>query len=130
MLSASSGCGGSPELVPSREQRELPTVSYTLIQDLCFKGDSRFDRGYAKKANARARREFVALERSLRAHPDAHVRVQFTPADSPDTEIRELSVRELVEIHVDGARNVGLPNEMACYRAGRARLERALDAAG
>ncbi len=129
-LWASSGCGASSESVSPREQRELPTVSYSLVQDLCFKGDSRFDRGYAKQANARAKREFVALERSLRVHPDARVRVRFTPADSPDTEIRELSVRELVEIHVDGARNVGLPNEMACYRAGRARLERALDAAG
>jgi len=130
MLSASSGCGGAPELVTSREQRELPTVSYTLVQDLCFKGDSRFDRGHAEKANTRARREFVALERSLRAHPDARVRVQFTPADSPDSEIRELSIRELAQIHVDGAKSVGLPDEAACYRAGRARLERALDAAG
>ncbi|MEJ7798589.1 MAG: hypothetical protein WKF42_08825 [Solirubrobacteraceae bacterium] len=116
--------------VSAREQRELPTTSYALVQDLCFDGDSRFDRKYAHEANPRARRQFAVLEQSLRIHPNAVVRVRFTPADSPRMQTRELTVLELAETHLEGARLGGLPDTAACYRSGRARLERLLEAHG
>jgi hypothetical protein len=123
-----SACDGDSERVTPQEQRELPTSAYGLVQDLCFRGDSAVDRKYGREeANPRARRQFAALERSLRAHPDAIVRVEFTPADSPEPELRDMSVRELAETHLDGAKEEGLPGEARCFRRGRSRLARLLD---
>lgn len=114
----------------SRARRDLPTGAYTLVQDLCSIGDSRFDRSYFRGARRRARREFAALERGLRSRPNAVVAVRFVPADSPGTETREITVRELAETHLQGAEPTGLAEEEACYRSGRARLQRALDQTG
>lgn len=111
-------------------QRALPTMASFLVHDLCFKGDSRFDRKYADEAGRRARRQFAALERSLRADPNMLVSVRFATADAPGFETREMTVRELAETHVGGADASGLPSEAACYRSGRARLERVLDETG
>ena len=130
LVSILVGCGASAERVSDREQRELPTFAYFLIQDLCFQGDSGSDTSFARKANARARREFVALERSLKAHPDARVLVKFKPADSPGLETEELSVRQLAKTHLDGAEDGGLPWEKRCYEAALARLRAALEEAG
>ena len=116
--------------VSASAQRALPTMAPFLVQDLCFKGDSRFDRAHADEAGRRARRQFAALERSLRAGPDMLVTVQFAPADAPGLETREMTVRELAETQVGGADPSGLPSEAACYRSGRARLERLLDETG
>jgi hypothetical protein len=128
LLTVLVGCGGDPQRVSAREQSELPTSAYGLVQDLCFRGDSRIDRRYGiREANPRGRRQFAALERGMRKHPDAVVRVEFAPADSPEVETRELTVRELAENHLEGAKEGELPNEAGCYRRGRARLERLLN---
>jgi hypothetical protein len=116
--------------VSAREQRALPTMAYSLVQDLCFRNDSGFDRAYAEQAHRRARREFVALERGLRTHQHALVSVRFVLSDAPGTSTRKMTIRELAETHVEGARLDGPPLDGACYRLGRARLERALDRAG
>jgi hypothetical protein len=79
-----------------------------------------------RRPYARGRRQFAALERSLREHPDARVRVRYTPADSPRAEVREQSVRELAETHVEGAEDPPLSAERPCYDRWRERLERAL----
>lgn len=121
--------GSSTERVPAAEQRDLPAVAYSLIQDLCFRGDSAVDREYAREANARARREFAALERSLREHPDAMVRVQYTPADSPGVEHGDQTVRELAQTHLEGAESPGVPDRARCFERGRARLKTALNEA-
>jgi hypothetical protein len=116
--------------VSASAQRALPTLAPFLVQDLCFKGDSRFDRAHADEASRRARRQFAALERSVRADPNMVVSVQFALADAPGVETREMTVRELAETHLGGADPSGLPSEAACYRIGRARLKRLLDEAG
>lgn len=127
-LALAAGCGDEPRRVTPGEQSRLPTHAYGLIQDLCFRGDSRYDRQYAlKDANPRARRQFAVILRSLRMHPDAFVRVEFVRADSPGAEIRHLTVRELAETHVKGAEDGALPSEADCYRRGQARLQRVLD---
>jgi hypothetical protein len=96
--------------VSAREQRGLPTMAYLLVQDLCLQGDSRRDRAYATAARRRASTQFRAIERSLRAHPDAVVDVRFDPA----------------ETHLEGAQLGGGPADAPCYRRGRARLQRML----
>lgn len=113
--------------VSAGEQRELPAMAYSLIQDLCFKGDSRFDRTHAQDAHARARRQFAAIARGLRAHPHAVVSVRFVLARSPGTQTREMTIRELAETHLEGAELDGPPQDTACYRSGRAKLQRLLD---
>ncbi len=115
--------------VNASAQRALPTMAPFLVHDLCFKGDSRFDRKHADEASRRARRQFAALERSLRADPNMLVSVQFALADAPRLEAREMTIRELAETHLGGADPSGLPSEAACYRSGRASLERLLDEA-
>ena len=102
-------------------------MAYSLIEDLCFKGDSRFDRRYARDAHARARRQFAAIARGLRAHPDAVVSVRFVLAEAPGTQTREMTIRELAETHLEGAELDGPPQDTACYRSGRAKLQRLLD---
>jgi hypothetical protein len=116
--------------VSAREQRELPTMAYSLVQDLCADGDSRADRTYADMANRRARRQFDAIARGLRVHPDALVTVRFVPADAPGTVDRDMTIRDLAETHLDGAELDGPPRDADCYRDGRGRLERLLDDAG
>ncbi|MDX6634718.1 MAG: hypothetical protein QOF06_921 [Solirubrobacterales bacterium] len=131
-LLAFTGCAdesnGDP--VSAREQKQLPTSPGSLIQDLCFRGDSETDRLYvAKPANWRARRQFRALERSLRRHPEAIVRAEITLAESPEPEIRKMTVRELAVTHLEAAKEGEvLPEERQCYRRGQARLERLLSA--
>jgi hypothetical protein len=123
-------CGGERERVTAREQRELPAEAYGLIANLCSRGDSSVDRENARREVPRARRQFIALERSLRRHPDAVVQVEYTLADSPEVERRDQTVRELAETHLERADGgVGGPQEARCYRAWHARLERALQRA-
>jgi len=128
---ALAGCGDDgAERVSEREQRQLPTEAFSLVEDLCFRGDSPVDRTAAvRAARRRAPRQFNALERSLRRNPDATVRVRFALAESPDPETEDMSVRELAETHLEAAGHDVLPNEASCYRRGQARLERALAAA-
>lgn len=116
--------------VSASAQRALPTLAPFLVQDLCFKGDSRFDRTHADEAGRRARRQFAALERSLRADPNMLVTVRFALAHAPGLKTREMTIRELAETHLGGADPSGLPSEAECYRSGRARLERLLDETG
>ncbi len=92
--------------VSAREQRALPTTAYALVQDLCFRTGPRSSRAFAANVEAgrrRARRQFDALEHSLRTHPHAVVTTRFTPSDAPGTEKQDLTVRELAATHVDGA---------------------------
>lgn len=116
--------------VSGSAQRALPTLAPFLVHDLCFKGDSRLTARTPTRPPRRARRQFAALERSLRADPNMLVTVRFALADAPGLETREMTVRELAETHLGGADPSGLPSEAACYRSGRARLERLLEQAG
>lgn len=119
--------------VSAREQRELPTLAYVLVQDLCFRTDSGSGRLFAEAVEAgrrRARRQFDALARSMRAHPHAVVTARFVPSDAPGTQTQQLTIRELAETHVDGAELDGPPNDTACYRSGRTRLHRLLSKSG
>lgn len=119
---------GDPDLVSTREQKQLPTSPGSLIQDLCFQGDSATDRQEARRTvNPQARKQFRALEGSLRRHPEAIVKAEITLAESPEPETRELTVRELAEAHLEGAQESEVPpGERECYRRGQARLERLL----
>lgn len=112
--------------VGAREQRNLPTMAYSLIEDLCLQGDSRTARTQRKLIGERAGR-FAAIERSPRAHPDAVVSARFVPAEGPGTQTRGLTIRDLAETHLEGAELDGAPMDTACYRSGRARLQRVLD---
>lgn len=130
-LLACAGCewdgASSASPVSAREQKELPISPGGLVEELCFRGDSKTDQLYAKAANRRGRRQFRALERSLRRHPEAIVRAEITLSESPDPEIQKMTVRELAETHLEGAKSSEvLPGERPCYRRGRARLERLL----
>ena len=133
-LLAFTGCGeGAGMPVSASEQKALPTSQGSLVQDLCFRGDSETDRLYvAKPANRRARRQFRALERSLRRHPEAIVSSEITLSESPDPLIEKMSVRELAETHLDTAKDTRevFPEQRQCYRRGQARLERLLSADG
>lgn len=115
--------------VSAREQRQLPTLAYFLVQNLCFRTDSRSGRAFVKaveRGRRQARRQFNALARSLRAHPHAVVTARFIPADAPGTQTQELTIRNLAETHLEGAEPNGSPNETACYSSGRKRLNRML----
>lgn len=127
---AASGSAQRDPHVSAREQRALPTMAYSLVQDLCADGASRADRMYADVAKRRARRQFDAIARGLRAHPDALVTVRFVPADAPGTIDRDMTIRDLAETHLEGAELDGPPRDTDCYRNGRVKLERLLDDAG
>lgn len=116
--------------VSAREQRALPTDGYTLVEDMCLRDNTGAARRHAAAARRRAFRQFDAIERSMRAHPDATVSVRFVLADAPGTQTREMSVRDLVETHLESAKRKARPKARACVRRGRARLQRMLDGAG
>ena len=63
----------------------------------------------------------------MRRHPDAVVRVEFTLSESPEPQVREMSVRELAENHLEGADGEPLESEAPCYERGRSRLGRLLE---
>lgn len=121
------GCGGASQPVSDADQEALPTIAYTLVQDLCFRGASTADRALQRRVRAQAQREFAALERSLSAQPDATVEVTIATPATQRSGVTTMTVRELAQTHADDALS-GLRERARCERAGLARLRRALRA--
>lgn len=121
-------CGGDDKAhVSARVQAALPTQQLELTNDLCPEESAAMNlpADEVRRARARGRRQFVALEEAYRSDPETLVRTTYASSDEGDGE-EDLTVRELARTHLLGATEEGITNE-ACFHTAARRLRALLD---
>jgi hypothetical protein len=103
-------------------QAALPTEQLTLTSELCPEESAAMNlpADEVRASKAKARRQFLALEKAYRADPEALVHTKYFSSDEGDGE-EDQTVRELARGHLLGATEEGI-TDAPCFRRAARRL--------
>lgn len=106
LLLLAGACGEDAEerssSLDARLVERLPKQQYNLIEYVCPRSAGIDDGGVQEQRRRRGVDMLAALKEAYRQAPDAMVATQYTPAHEPGVRREEISVRQLVETHIEG----------------------------